>query len=66
MLDIPIIFRMMFLDHFFLFLGINGASTVQGRQNDDSHYLFLMKEMQVKSELKIHGSVVFLDKNDEN
>jgi len=57
---------MMYLDYFFLFLGINGASTVQGKQNDESHYLFLMKEMQVKSEFKIHGSVVYLDKNVEN
>jgi hypothetical protein len=56
----------MYLDYFFLFLGINGASTPQGKQNDESHYLFLMKEMQVKSEFKIHGSVVYLDKNVEN
>ena len=54
---------MMYLDYFFLFLGVNGASTPQGKQNDENHYLFLMKEMQVKSEFKIHGNVVFLDKN---
>lgn len=57
---------MMYLDYFFLFLGVNGASTPQGKQNDENHYLFLMKEMQVKSEFKIHGNVVFLDKNVEN
>jgi hypothetical protein len=56
----------MYLDYFFLFFVINGASIVQGKQNDESQYLFLMKEMQVKSEFKIHGSVVYLDKNVEN
>ena len=33
---------------------------------DQTQYLFLMKEMQVKSEFKIHRSVVFLDKNVDN
>jgi hypothetical protein len=33
---------------------------------DPNQYLFLVKEMQVKSEFKIHRSVVYLDKNIQN
>ena len=33
---------------------------------DSNLYLFLMKEMQVKSEFQIHQSIIFLDKNIQN
>lgn len=64
--DIEVL-RMLYLDYFFLFLGFNGAKAVDGvTLQDPTQYLFLMKDMQVKSEFKIHRSVVFLDKNVDN
>lgn len=56
---------MLYLDYFFLFLGMNAAQA-DGQLIDQTQYLFLMKEMQVKSEFKIHSSVLYLDKNVEN
>lgn len=56
--------RMLYLDYFFLFMGLNAAKTPDNSQLvDQNQYLFLMKEMQVKSEFKIHRAVVYLDKN---
>ena len=58
---------MLFLDHFFIFMGkknefmANGEDLVDPRQ-----YVFIMKDMQVKSEHRIHHDVRFLQKNTEN
>jgi len=48
-------------------MGLNAAKTPDNSQLvDQNQYLFLMKEMQVKSEFKIHRAVVYLDKNVQN
>ena len=61
------VLRMLYLDYFFLFMGMNAEKTPDGQAlADPTQYLFLMKEMQVKSEFKVHRSVLFLDKNVEN
>lgn len=61
------VLRMLYLDYFFLFMGMNAHKTPDGQAlADPNQYLFLMKEMQVKSEFKVHRSVLFLDKNVEN
>lgn len=61
------VLRMLYLDYFFLFMGMNAAKTPDQTQlADPNQYLFLMKEMQVKSEFKVHRSVLFLDKNVDN
>ena len=60
------VLRMLYLDYFFLFMGMNAAQNKDGGLLDQGQYLFLMKEMQVKSEFKIHRSVLFLDKNVDN
>jgi hypothetical protein len=61
------VLRMLYLDYFFLFLGMNAQTTADGTAlKDPQQYLFLMKEMQVKSEFKVHRSVLYLDKNVEN
>ena len=58
---------MLYLDYFFLFMGMNSKMDSTGAAlQDPNQYLFLMKEMQVKSEFKIHRSVLFLDKNVDN
>ena len=60
---------MLYLDYFFLFLGLNAETTPdESALIDPQQYLFLMKDMFVKkdSEFKIHQSVLFLDKNVEN
>ena len=62
-----LVLRMLFLDHFFLFMGMNAAKTADGSKFvDPNQYLFLMKGNQVKTEFKIHRSVLFLDKNVDN
>jgi hypothetical protein len=61
------VLRMLYLDYFFLFLGMNAETTADGTAlKDPQQYLFLMKEMQVKSTFKVHRSVLYLDKNVEN
>ena len=61
------VLRMLYLDYFFLFMGMNAQKTADGTAlADPNQYLFLMKEMQVKSEFQVHRSVLFLDKNVEN
>ena len=61
------VLRMLYLDYFFLFMGMNSKMDSTGAAlQDPNQYLFLMKEMQVKSEFKIHRSVLFLDKNVDN
>jgi hypothetical protein len=61
------VLRMLYLDYFFLFLGMNAKTNAEGSAlQDPQQYLFLMKEMQVKSEFKVHKSVLYLDKNVEN
>lgn len=60
------VLRMLYLDYFFLFMGMNAQKAPDGSLADPNQYLFLMKEMQVKSEFKVHRSVLFLDKNVEN
>jgi len=58
---------MLYLDYFFLFMGLNSeTNAAQTALLDPSQYLFLMKEMQVKSEFKMHARVLFMDKNIEN
>lgn len=54
------------MDYFFLFMGMNAQKNPDESLVDPYQYLFLMKEMQVKSEFKIHSSVLFLDKNVDN
>lgn len=54
------------MDYFFLFMGMNAHKNPDESLVDPNQYLFLMKEMQVKSEFKIHSSVLFLDKNVDN
>ena len=62
-----LVMRMLYLDYFFLFMGLNARKTPDGSALiDQNQYLFLVKEMQVKSEFKIHRSVVYLDKNVSN
>lgn len=58
--------RMLFLDHFFLFMGLNGFQNPQGQLLDANEYLFLMKDNHVKSEYKLHKNVLYLDKNVDN
>ena len=61
------VMRMLFLDHFFLFMGMNGQLNAEGTNLlDQNQYLFMMKGNQVKCEYKLHKSVVFLDKNIDN
>ena len=60
------VLRMLYLDYFFLFMGMNAEQNPDQTLVDPNQYLFLMKEMQVKSEFKIHESVLFLDKNVDN
>ena len=60
------VLRMLYLDYFFLFMGMNAEQNPDQSLVDTNQYLFLMKEMQVKSEFKIHESVLFLDKNVDN
>jgi len=46
---------------------MNAQKTPDGNSLvDHNQYLFLLKNSQVKSEFKIHRSVLFLDKNVDN
>ena len=40
-----IVFRMLYLDYFFLFMGQNALTDSSGNLMDSNLYLFLMKEM---------------------
>lgn len=61
-----LVLRMIFLDHFFLFMGMNNEKAADGTILNQDQYLFLMKGDQVKIEYKIHKSVLFLEKNIDN
>lgn len=61
------VLRMLFLDHFFLFMGMNSQKTEdESALVDNTQYLFLLKGNSVKSEFKLHKSIVYLDKNVDN
>jgi hypothetical protein len=58
-----IVLRMLNIDYMFFFLGMNAQKTPDGMGlADPTQYLFLMKDMQVKSEFRLHHQVLFLDK----
>ena len=57
---------MLFLDHFFLFMGMNGYRSQDGQLQDQTQYLFLMKANQIKSEFKLHDSIMYFEKNVDN
>lgn len=60
------ILRMLFLDHFYLFMGMNSAKLEDGNLADSTQYLFMMKDGKVKSEFKLHRGIAYMDKNVEN
>lgn len=60
------ILRMLFLDHFYLFMGMNRETAEDGSLLDSTQYLFMMKDGKVKTEFKLHRSVAFMDKNVDN
>lgn len=58
---------MLYLDYFFLFMGMNAEPTPDGTAfADPTQYLFLMKDQSVKSKFKLHTEIVFFDKNVDN
>lgn len=50
------VMRMVYLDMFFLFLGQDQKS------NDPTEYFYLTKNLQIKSEFKIHHQTYYVDK----
>ena len=58
--DIDIL-KMIYLDMFFLFLGQEKMRAGQDMR-DETEYFYLTKNLQVKSEFKIHHGTLYIDK----